>query len=504
MMKTERRAILQLRQATFRLGDKRVFPQTDWTLRLGEHWAVTGPTAAGKTIFARALRGDLPLVAGAIEYDFPPVPRREPEDQIECLLADGGDFDTVAGASSRWFSLDQEESLLTRECLEWSAVENINPFEVIRRRRADRERWERRAREVIRWLGIQSLLDKPVLALSNGERRKVALARALMRAPAVLILDDPFAGLDAAYREHLRNILETLIRQRATTLLVIGAQPADWPRGLTHVLRIERFRVVRQSSLAEWRPAASVCAPSAPSKTAPRPRLKAGTELVHFEDVDIFWENQRLLTGVNWTVRAGESWAIMGPNGSGKTTLLSFIVGDNPQVFAKNVRIFGQPRGSGESVWDIRKHIGWVSPELSRSCDPNLTGLETVLSGFLDADGADEAPSAKQRAQARLWLRKLGLGELGKRLFGEMSTGEQRLILLARALVKRPRLLVLDEPCQGLDKTQRERLIAEVDRRIRQGTTALYVTHRRDEIPPGMTHVLRLKNGRATTGVLSP
>ena len=130
-MKTERRAILQLRQATFRLGDKRVFPQTDWTLRLGEHWAVTGPTAAGKTIFARALRGDLPLVAGAIEYDFPPVPRREPEDQIECLLADGSDFDTVAGASSRWFSLDQEESLLTRECLEWSAVENINPFEVV-------------------------------------------------------------------------------------------------------------------------------------------------------------------------------------------------------------------------------------------------------------------------------------------------------------------------------------------------------------------------------------
>ena len=503
-MKTERPAILQLRQATFRLGDKQVFPETSWSLRRGEHWAVTGPTAAGKTVFAQALRRELPLVTGAIEYGFPPAPRREPENQIECLVPGNGTFDPIAGAPSRWFSLDQEESLLTREWLAWRAVENINPFEVVRRRRADRLHWEHRAQEIIRWLAIESLLHKPLLALSNGEHRKVALARALMRAPAILILDDPFAGLDAVYREHLRTILATLIRRQATTLIISGAQPADWPHGLTHVLHIERFRVIRQSTISQWRRETSASPPSAPAKPTVKSRLSLGPELVHFENVDIFWENQLLLTEVNWTVRAGESWAIMGPNGSGKTTLLSLVVGDNPQVFAKQVRVFGRPRGSGESIWDIRQQIGWMAPELQRSCDPNLTGLETVLTGCLDAASADEERFARQRTQARLWLRKLGVAALGNRLFGQMSTGEQRLVLLARALVNKPRVLVLDEPCQGLDPVNRARLIAAVDRQIRQGVTVLLVTHRRDEIPPTITHLLRLRNRRAVAERLTP
>lgn len=501
--------ILELRRAAFRLDDRLVFPRTDWTLRRGEHWLVAGPTGAGKTIFGRALRGELPLVAGSLDYGFPPVPRRDPESSIEILSAGSSVFDPTEGAPARWFSLDREQSPLVADGLSWRNVERINPFEIVERRPAEASRWNRRARQLIRWLDIAPLLSKPLLALSNGEHRKVSLARALMRAPRILILDDPFAGLDAPYRRHLRDILDALIQRRVTTLLLLGAQPSDWPRGLTHGMHIARFRIAAQGPLSRWRRDPGVvrflrASASAPALSPPdRPSRRhevPGPELVRFRNVQIRWDGPPVLDHVDWTVQAGESWAIVGPNGSGKSTLLSFILGDNPQVYANDVRLFGRPRGSGESIWDVQRRIGWVSPEFHLAFDPSLTGIETVLTGFGDGSTLCRAPSSRQRAAAREWLRTLRLAPLAGRRFGEMSTGEQRMLLLARALVKAPRLLVLDEPCQGLDRRHRLAFVAEVDRRIRQGATVLYVTHRRDEIPPSIRRVLRLGGGRARPG----
>ena len=509
-MNSAGRMLLALRQATFRLDDRPVFPHTDWSLRRGEHWAVTGPTGAGKTVFCRAVCNELPVIHGTLDYRFRPLSGREPEARIEYLAAEHWTFDPTAGAPARWFSLDEEQSPRVADVLAWDAVEKINPFEVVRRRRADIVHWERRAQQIIRWLGIAPLLAKPLLALSNGERRKVALARALMRTPRILILDDPFAGLDCQYRRHLRDLLATLIRRRATTLLLVGADSADWPSGLTHLLHIERFRIVGQGPLRRLRRDPRMArllrdCTSAPAGARPlRPRARRretpGPELVRLQDVQVQWGRSRILEHVNWTVRAGESWAIVGPNGSGKSTLLSFILGDNPQVFANDVRIFGRPRGSGESVWDIKRHIGWVSPEFHAGFDPALSGLATVLTGFYDAATLCVAPPARRRAAAKLWLRKLRLAPLAGHPFGQLSAGEQRLLLLARALVKAPRLLILDEPCQGLDRAHRTAFIAEVDRRIRQGVTVLYVTHQRGEIPPSIRRILRLGGGCARAG----
>ena len=502
--------LLELRRATFRFNDRLVFPHTDWVLRRGEHWAVIGPTGAGKTVFCRALANELPLVHGSLDYRFRPAPDREPESSIEYLAAEHGNFDPVAGVPARWFSLDQEQSPRVADSLAWNAVENINPFEIVRRRRAEIACWERRARRIVRWLDIAPLLSKSLLALSNGERRKIALARALMRTPRILILDDPFAGLDLRYRRHLREILAALIRRRATTLLLVGAQPADWPRGLTHLLHIGHFRIAGQGPLARRRREPDVARLLRESMPAPvkarsarppaRRKTAPGPELVRFREVQVRWDKVRILDHVDWSVRAGESWAIVGPNGSGKSTLLSFILGDNPQVFANDVRVFGRPRGTGESVWAVKRRLGWISPEFQAGFDPALTGLETVLSGFYDAATLCERPSARRRAAARGWLRRLRLGPLAGRPFGRLSAGEQRLLLLARALVKSPRLLILDEPCQGLDRAHRAVFIAEVDRQIRQGVTVLYVTHRRAEIPPSIRRILRLGGGRARAG----
>ena len=200
-----------------------------------------------------------------------------------------------------------------------------------------------------------------------------------------------------------------------------------------------------------------------------------------------------ILRGIDWTIRAGESWALLGPNGSGKTTLLSLILGDNPQVYTNNVVIFGQPRGTGESVWDIKKHIGWVSPELHLHFNDSATCFDVVASGFHDTVGLFQPASAHQRAVARQWLAQFQLLELAQQPLFSISAGLQRMVLLARALVKNPRLLILDEPCQGLDATHRDLFVRAVDALIRAGAVAtIYVTHRPDEIPPSIKHVLRL------------
>jgi molybdate transport system ATP-binding protein len=509
-MNAAARSILELRRATLRLDDRLVFRRTDWTLRRGEHWLVVGPTGSGKTVFCRALCGELPLAAGSIDYRFPPAPGREAASSIERLSLEQWTADSSGSAPARWFSLDQEQSPRVADLLSRNAVEEINPFEIVARSPQDVARWERRARQIVRLLGIAPLLSKPLLALSNGEHRKIALAHALMRGPRILILDDPFAGLDASFRWQLRELLGSLIRRRVTTLILVGAQPADWPHGLTHLMRIDRFRIAAQGPLPVLRRdprVARLLRESGPVPAAfraashPRPRPAVpGAELVRFRNVQAKWGDALILDRVDWTVRQGESWAIVGPNGSGKSTLLSFIFGENPQVYANDVRLFGRPRGTGESVWDIKRRIGWVSPEFHLSCDPTLAGLDTVLTGFYDGTALCEIPTPRQRAAARQWLRKLRIAPLADRRFGQMSTGEQRMLLLARALVKVPRLLILDEPCQGLDRRHRMDFVAEVDRQIRRGATVLYVTHRRDEIPPSIRRILHLKDGRARPG----
>jgi molybdate transport system ATP-binding protein len=209
--------------------------------------------------------------------------------------------------------------------------------------------------------------------------------------------------------------------------------------------------------------------------------------------ITLQYGNTLILRGIDWTVRAGESWALLGPNGSGKTTLLSLILGDNPQVYTNDVTVFGRARGSGESIWEIKKHIGWVSPELHLHFNDSATCFEVVASGFHDTVGLFQPASARQRAVARRWLAQFQLLEFAHWPLFSISAGLQRMVLLARALVKNPRLLILDEPCQGLDAAHRDLFVRDVDTIIRAGAvTAIYVTHRPDETPPSIKRVLRL------------
>ena len=485
-------------------GGRAVFEHTNWTIERGQHWAIVGKNGSGKSLLACAVAGQV-AVAGEIRHRFG---GRTGEDAVSLVSfeqqrAVAGD----APAAMRWASLGQDEAGSVRQFLSQEAIEEINPFEITERSRESASTFERRRRRVLRLLGIEELAERLLPALSNGEMRKTLIARALLRRPRLLILDDPYTGLDRRFRAHLKAMLASLIERGTVHLLLVAKRADELPRGITHVLLVDDCKVVAQGPrgrlmkdprvrtlLAHTSHSRRPLPPSLPVM----PRRVGPRELVRMRGVCVSYDGHAILQDIDWTICRGESWALLGPNGSGKSTLLSLIVGDNPQAYANAVFLFGRRKGTGETVWNARRRIGWVSPELHLHFPGAQTCLETVLSGFEGRDGGCATPTAARRRAALQWLDGLGLSEWPNAPFGSLSAGLQRMALLARALVKSPELLVLDEPCQGLDRDHRDLFVRTIESLIRQtGLTVVYVTHRPDEIPRGIRRVLRLERGRA-------
>jgi molybdate transport system ATP-binding protein len=215
---------------------------------------------------------------------------------------------------------------------------------------------------------------------------------------------------------------------------------------------------------------------------------------VELSNVSIRHSGRTILDRLSWTVRAGERWAVIGPNGSGKTTLLSLLCGDHPQAYSNEVRLFGRRRGTGETIWDVKRNVGLVSPEFHLYFTEPLTAERTAATGFFDTL-SDRPTTAEQSARLRELFATFGITPLLDRAFRALSTGEQRLVLLVRALVKRPPLLILDEPFQGFDAGLVERCRTWLDHELGAEQTLLFVTHDRNELPLCVDRVLRLEAG---------
>ncbi len=511
--------LLACDDVTVRWQGRAVFARTRWTWRRGEQWAVLGPNGAGKSVLALALCGKAPVVRGEIHYPFGAVrdegaPAPAPEEAIALLSpATQRDLATHEGSfyQSRWHSGLVEGQRTVAQFLSPASVADLNPFEVGARREYG-TRFRERQRLLRRWLGLDGLLRRRLISLSNGEQRKVLLAHTLLRSPRLLILDDPFGGLDAGSRARLRAVIHRLMRARLPVLL-LTSRPDEIPPGTTHLLLVQHHRVVAQGSKAALlnhplaRQLALAGAPrlrdaaSGVPALAPRPRgplaTHAAPPLIELNHVTVRLGRQRVLDDVTWTMRRGEHWALLGPNGSGKTTLLSLIQGDNPQAYAADLRLFGARPHSTQTLWRTRQQIGWVSPELHLHYPPGWPCLDVVCSGFHNMVGLHQPATPRQRRAARSWLQEFGLGDQADTAFGELSLGDQRLVLLARAVVKPPKLLILDEPCQGLDAAHRHAVLARVDRLVqRTGASLIFVTHHAGEMPACITRVLRLKGGR--------
>jgi len=507
-------SLLVLDNITVRWNEQAAFPRTRWTWRRGEQWAVLGPNNSGKSLLALAVCGKAPLMRGEIHYHLDASSAASSRDAVPeqsiVLLSPQVQRELATGESSfyqsRWHSGVSEGRRTVAQFLSQASVEDMNPF-AVDAPKGDPRQFRENRRRFSRWLSIEPLFRRKLVALSNGEQRRVLLVHTLLRSPRLLILDDPFGGLDHATRRRLKTEVDRLMRAGLPVLLITN-RPDELPTGTTHLLLIRNQRVIAQGTrrallnhtLARELAASSLGAAKHggddSSSKAPVVNSPAAP-LVELNRVTVRLGKQHILDDVTWTMRRGEHWALVGPNGSGKTTLLSLIQGDNPQAYALDIRLFGRKPETTQTHWHLRRQIGWLSPELHLHYPAGWSCLDVVCSGFLNTVGLYEPCTSRQRAAARHWLCRFGLARYAESTFGELSLGDQRLVLLARAVVKKPKLLVLDEPCQGLDAAHRLSILDTVDKVLRQTHAGLiFVTHHANEMPACITDVLELKSGR--------
>jgi molybdate transport system ATP-binding protein len=496
--------LLELDNVTLRAGDRPAFRSLSWTIRRGERWAVIGPNGSGKSLLAAALCGQVIPSRGEIRHRPEFTAGLVSPHTHRAVVAQESSF-----YQSRWHSGLSEGHLAVRDFLSQEHVEEINPYEV-NPHRTPRAAFLQRRRDALDLLGIRELWQRKLIYLSNGEMRKILLARALVQSPDLLVLDDPFAGLDAASRKKLGTVLHKLM-QKGPQILVLSSRPDEIPTRTTHLLLLSGHRVIAQGTRKAVCRHPLIKALKTPhlkppdEANLPKPSRRNGSipqneALIEIRNVTINYNAKPVLRDVTWTVRQGEQWALLGPNGAGKTTLLSLIQGDNPQAYAQDIRHFGISPDSTQALWQARQFIGWLSPELHLHYPSDWTCLDVVCSGFFDSLGLHQHCSPRQRRLALDQLSQLNLSACATTRLGELPLGDQRLALLARALVKSPRLLILDEPCQGLDRRHRSRVLQAADSAARTNNLSLiFVSHHQRELPACITHTLRLKSGRVVS-----
>ena len=349
----------------------------------------------------------------------------------------------------------------------------------------------RKLEEVAEALGLSEIIEQGFLTLSTGERRRLMLARALAQNSKLLVLDEPFDGLDQAFRQPLRELLD------GCDLILVTNRLSDLAGLAGDVCCVEDGRVILSGSLEELvrneafqqlmgLGESGLVLPDGES-IAPPPG-----ELVSMEKVTVVHGGREIISEFEWTVESGQNWKISGPNGCGKSTLVNLVTGDHPQCYSNDVTVMGMRRGLGESIWEIKRYVGIVSPSLHQQHRVSFNALQIVASGFFDSVGIYQDVAPGHWEVAGMWLELVGMTPWADRPFQSLSYGQQRLLLVARALVKRPPLLVLDEPCQGLDPINRALVLEVIDRiASTKLTQILYITHEPEDRLDCVTHELR-------------
>jgi molybdate transport system ATP-binding protein len=456
-----------------------VFEGLAWTVREGETWAIVGPVGSGKTALTDVLLGRLRVTSGTVSWPL-----------VDRLRAAGRAIawpSEVVGRvgfkeESRLFSYGRHYYQQRYNFIEPDDDLTLDQF-----LHAGTAVPEEQLHAVTERLAIADLRSLSFIKLSNGQTRRARIARALLAHPEILVLDEPFVGLDADGRREVRDQLRRLSAEG--TRLVLITAPDAFPDWVTHVLELADRRVTFRGPRADYRiPPASSTVPQSRS-----PAHSTAEPMIVLKNVTVTHGGKPILRDISWTVRAGERWAVLGPNGSGKTTLLSLICGDHPQAYSNDVTVFGRRRGGGESIWDVKRRIGFVSPEMHLYFSEPLTADRAAATGFFDIL-ASRPTTPEQDAAVRGLFNYFGIAELADRPFARLSTGQQRIVLLIRSLVKDPPLLILDEPFQALDAATVERARSWIDH-LPADRTVLFVTHNEAELPRTVTERLRLREG---------
>ncbi|WP_028980073.1 ATP-binding cassette domain-containing protein [Sporocytophaga myxococcoides] len=500
---------LELDQLCVEVNGRFILKDISFKLKKGTSLAIIGPSGSGKTILGKVLANRITPTSGIINFSFP-------SDYKSVFISQQHDFRDSSERSyyqqrfdsnyGQNFPLVEEELLKAATGLPLSEIENI-----------------------AKQLRMDYLLKRRLIELSNGEGKRLQIARALLQKPEVIIFDSPFIGLDTEARKVLHSIINELITLGSTVVVI--TTPDEIPEQINYVLKLTGGKIDNMASLREFKDSYKG-EEQQPSETFILHDSELYNQLywneqeefkvaVEMKDVTVKYGDKIILDKVNWKICKGECWALIGHNGSGKSTLLSLINGDNPQAYGNDIWLFDKKKGSGESIWELKAKIGYISPELhiffqrnksftealfvnsaaqslaAETSSGGITVFDSIASGFNDQVGSSGKISSWQTKQVHLWMEILKLSSFKTMRLSQLSLGIQRLVLLGRALVKNPQLLILDEPCQGLDKMQIKQFVSVVNEICTTfNKTLIYVSHYKEDIPSCVKNYLELEDGK--------
>ncbi len=477
--RTEPPAVIELCGVNVKLGGRSILSDITWSLRPGEHWAVVGANGSGKSTFLRLVRGDQwpePGV-GRRTYRFDGVETRHPvgireriglvspEQQERYLRLDFGLTGRTAIATG-FFNTDYLHAVPT-------------PAQ------------ERRLDELIALLGIEHLAGRDVGTLSQGELRKILIGRALVREPRVLLLDEVTSGLDRGSRASILELLDRIAAAGTQTIFVTH-RPSERLRATTHELRLRGGRIAASGPLTDLHPAH----PPRRERPVVHPRAKAAAPrfLIKIENADVYLDRQLVLRNIDWEVVPGRHWVIYGPNGSGKSTLAKLAAGLLHPAYGGRVRHFGSERPT--HLWELKRRIAFLSDELQTAYEQDIPARLVIASGFFSSVGLYAKLGPEQERTVDRLVERFGLGRLIDRPFLRLSFGERRKILIARALVTRPEIVIVDEATSGLDAAFRTTFLELLEELAADGTALIVISHHEDDVPPVVTDELEMSEGR--------
>lgn len=442
--------------------------------------AIMGANGAGKTMLGNIIEKGWNFCTNSIEGY---------RERLKIKKIEFADIHSLAGFKVEYYQ-QRFESMMNDE---------VPTVAEIFHDRINTSRWQ----ELAAHLRLNDIATKRINFLSSGETRKLLIVNLLFDLPDVLILDNPYIGLDAASRTVLDETIFSIVNQGVSVIMLL-CNPVDLPSFTDCVIPlrdmvIEKPVVRSGEDIAQFRLKFdylfdyTINLDQLPQRPE-REYDAADTDVVlSLNHCKVKYGSRTIIEDVSWTIRNGECWALFGPNGSGKSTLLSLVHADNPQGYSNDITLFDRRRGSGESIWEIKRRIGYISPEMHLYFNGSGDIKTIVAQGLNDTVGLFCQVKPAQMERAMHWLRMLHIEHLADRRFNSLSAGEQRLVLLARTFIKHPQLLILDEPLHGLDAARKRSIRGIINHLVaRDGITLIYVTHYLPEVPECVTHTMTL------------
>ena len=441
----------------------------------GENWLVYGLNGSGKSILAKTLMKSYQSLCGTITHNLPGNDWNRITSNMAHLSFNSqyGGSDEGMCYQMRWNQGLLDDSLpKVKDVLSLSKLPGCFSH-----------------------LKLENLMERYIISLSSGEFRRFQIAQMLCTGARIIIIENPYIGLDEQNRAIVAELLQELVKISGVQLILLESRLPEDLSLFSHIVLIEDGRVAKyplKEGLAAIKTAAVKTAAKDYS-TAHSVTAECGKELLKLQNVSIRYGNRTILKDLSWSLKAGEKWALTGRNGSGKSTLLSLICADNPQAYSCNITLFGRKRGTGESIWDIKRNIGYLSPEMYKSYRKPLPVENIVASGLFDTIGLYVEPKEEHLQRVERWMELFNLSRFRGTNYMHLSDGWQRMVLLARAFVKNPPLLILDEPFHGLDNKNRTLAAEIIESWCRQPEKSLImVSHYKQDFPQSITHTLNL------------